>query len=115
MQHTISDEGVDAYVELAEEHHLLEHRTYEGNDMIADAAATVVRIRIDGEEYVHSAYALGFEDETDPDRAELQDFVERALDPAALVGDAPRGGGAVRDGLVPRDGVRVRPLDGGGD
>ena len=88
VQHTISDEGVDAYVELAEEHHLLEHRTYEGNDMIADAAATVVRIRIDGEEYVHSAYALGFEGETDPDRAELQDFVERALDPAALVGDA---------------------------
>ena len=50
---------------------------YEGNDMIADAAATVVRIRIDGEEYVHSAYALGFDDETDPDRAELQD-VRRA-------------------------------------
>jgi hypothetical protein len=87
-QYTISAEGVDAYVELAEEHHLLEHRTYEGNDMIADAAATVVRIRIDGEEYVHSAYALGFDGETDPDRAELQDFVERALDPATLVGEA---------------------------
>ena len=91
VQRTISEEGVDAYLELAEAHHLLEHRSYEGNDQIADAAATVVRINIDGEEYVHSAYALGFDDEIDPDRAELQKFVEQALDPATLVDDGELG------------------------
>jgi hypothetical protein len=89
VQHTISEDGVNAYLDLVEEYGLLEHRQYAGNDMIADAAFTNVRIRIDGEEYVHSAYALGFDDETDPDRSALQEFVERALDPATLVdGDA---------------------------
>ena len=87
VQHTISEEGVDAYLELVEEYGLLEHRQYEGNDMVADAASTVVRIRIDGEEYVHSAYALGLDEETDPDRSALQEFVGHALDPATLVGD----------------------------
>ena len=85
VQHTISEEGVDAYIDLVEQYGLLEHREYAGNDMIADAAFTNVRIRIDGEEYVHSAYALGLDDETDPDRSALQEFVERALDPATLV------------------------------
>jgi hypothetical protein len=84
-QRTISEEGVDAYLDLVEEYGLLEHRQYEGNDMIADAAVSVVRIRVDGEEYVHSAYALGFDDETDPDRSALQEFVELALDPATFV------------------------------
>jgi hypothetical protein len=90
-QRSITDEGVQAYLDQAEEHGLLEHRTYEGNDLIMDAGFAVVRIKVDGEEYVHSAYALGYDDESDPDRAELQDFVEQALDPATLVGDGELG------------------------
>jgi hypothetical protein len=87
VQRTISEEGVDAYLDLVEEYGLLEDRQYDGNPMIADAGFTNVRIRVDGEEYVHSAYALGFDDETDPDRSALQEFVDRALDPATLVDD----------------------------
>jgi hypothetical protein len=90
-QRSITAEGVQAYLDLAEEHGLFEHREYEDNPLIMDAGFAVVRIKVEGEEYVHSAYALGVEEETDPDRAELLDFFDQALDPVSLVGEGVLG------------------------
>jgi hypothetical protein len=91
LQRPISDAGVQAYLDLAEQAGLFEDREYEGNDMIADAPFTVVTIRVGDEEFVHSAYALGLEDESDPDRAALADFVADALDPVAVAGEGELG------------------------
>jgi hypothetical protein len=75
----IGEEGVQKLLELAAEHGLLTVREYEGNDQIADAADTVVRISANGETYEHRAYALGLATGETGDRAELQAFVEGAM------------------------------------
>lgn len=72
------EEGVQALLDLAAEHGLLTEREYERNDMIADAADTVVRIHANGETYEHRAYALGLDGAETGDRGELQAFVEAA-------------------------------------
>ncbi|HUF99013.1 MAG TPA: hypothetical protein VMM60_12865 [Ilumatobacter sp.] len=80
----IGEEGVQTLLELAADHGLLTHKEYERNDMVADAADTVVRVYANGEVYEHRAYALGMgtspeSDGTETgDRAELQAFVEAA-------------------------------------
>lgn len=78
----IGEAGVQELLSLAAEHGLLAPREYGRNDLIADAADTVVRIYANGEMYEHRAYALGMgiaqvNAETG-DRAELQAFVEAA-------------------------------------
>ena len=58
---------------------------YPGNDQIADAPDTVVTITVDGQTYTHQAYALGFDEETDPARQRLADFVADATNLASIV------------------------------
>ena len=86
VQRTITDEGVQAYLDLAQELGLFEGRSYEHNPLVTDAASTVVRIRVGDEEFVNAAYALGFDHETDPNRADLWEFVQAALDPETVAG-----------------------------
>ena len=45
---------------------------------VTDVGSTIVTLSAGGAEYVHEAYALGFETETNPDRLALQTFVEAA-------------------------------------
>ena len=45
---------------------------------VTDVGSTIVTLSAGGAEYVHEAYALGFEAETSPARAALQTFVEAA-------------------------------------
>lgn len=82
---TISPEGIQDLLALADQHGLLAERDYPSNDMIADAADTVVSITVDGVTYTHRAYALGFGEgpdgaESDEDRAELFGFVSGAIE-----------------------------------
>lgn len=76
---SFGDDGVQEVLALADEHGLLQEREYASNDMIADAADTVVTIAAGGEVYEHRAYALGMDDETDEARIALDAFVEEAL------------------------------------
>lgn len=82
----IGEDGIQALLALADDLGLLQERTYESPDNIADATDTVVTINVGGETYVHRAYALGLEnglDETgepidDGARQQLADFVAQA-------------------------------------
>lgn len=77
---TITEAGIQELLTAADEAGLLEQRTYDGPDNIADAPDTVVTLTVDGVTHEHRAYALGFDDlsgvEGDEDRAALQGFVE---------------------------------------
>ncbi len=78
QQGRLDEATIQALLRSAQEHGLLAAVEYPRNDMIADASDVVVRIQADGGTYEHRAYALGFEDETDPARAALQAFVADA-------------------------------------
>lgn len=80
----IGEDGIQRLLDLAAEHGLLTQREYERNDMIADAADTVVRISANGETYEHRAYALGLDGEETGDRAELHEFVQAATSELAM-------------------------------
>jgi hypothetical protein len=80
----IGEEGIQALLDLAAEHGLLTEREYERNDMIADAADTVVRISANGDTFEHRAYALGLDAAETGDRAELQAFVAGATAELAI-------------------------------
>lgn len=84
----IGEEGIQRLLDLAAEHGLLTHREYTRNDMIADAADTVVRISANGETYEHRAYALATDGDETGDRAELQAFVDAATSELAMDGEA---------------------------
>ncbi|MEX2625878.1 MAG: hypothetical protein WD225_03280 [Ilumatobacteraceae bacterium] len=86
---TISEEGIEDLLALAEQHDLFTEQTYDGPDNVADAPDTVVEIAIgaDGGTVEHRAYALGLdggpggsEPETDPGREALASFVEAATE-----------------------------------
>ena len=84
QQRTISEDGIEQLLALADEHGLLQERTYERPDNIADAPDTVVTISAGGTTYEHRAYALGLADpsggpESDPARRQLQQFVDAAM------------------------------------
>jgi hypothetical protein len=81
---TISDEGIQQLLGLADEHGLLVERTYPRDDMIADAPDTVVTFNVDGRTVEHRAYALGSPgDEADEARRALARFVADAQQLAA--------------------------------
>lgn len=80
----IGEDGIQALLDLAAEHGLLTERDYARNDMIADAADTVVRISANGETYEHRAYALGIDGGETGVRAELQAFVAAATADLAM-------------------------------
>ena len=89
LQRTISEEGIQALLRLAEEHDLFRDVEYEDATNIADAPFTVVTISANGATYEHSAYALGLAGdgtETDEARAQLASFVEQANDVVTAAG-----------------------------
>ena len=86
LQRTITPEATQELVALADELGLLADITYAPNNMVADAADTVVTITVDGTTYEHRAYALGIDDEEDPDRDHLMQFVTAMTDLPTTVG-----------------------------
>ena len=85
QQRTVSEDGIQHLLALADEHGLLADETYANPDNVMDAPDTVVTVDAGGHSYEHRAYALGFEGdgaETE-NRARLQDFVTAATDFAA--------------------------------
>ncbi len=86
LQRTITPEATQELVALADELGLLADITYAPNNMVADAPDTVVTITVDGTTYVHRAYALGIDDEPDPARDNLNEFVTAMIDLPATVG-----------------------------
>jgi len=83
QERSISADGIQQLLGLADEHGLLADVDYERPDNVMDAPDTVVTISAGGRTYEHRAYALGVGagdqgEETDPARANLQAFVEAA-------------------------------------
>ncbi len=96
QQRTISEDGIQEYLELADVYGMLADRQYEGNDLVLDAAVTILTITVGDRTFVHAAYALGLGtgpdgSETDPDRADFHDFVTLALDPERAVDEEELG------------------------
>jgi hypothetical protein len=88
LERTITEDGTQTLLAKADELGLLAEADYARNDQIADAPDTVVKITVDGTTYTHSAYALGFDGETDAGRANLFEFVTAATtDLAGTVGE----------------------------
>ena len=87
-QRSISEEGIQRLLATADESGLLADVEYSRPDDVYDAQTAVVSITVDGVTYEHAAYALGLgaEDETDPGRVALSQFVEAAGDLEATVG-----------------------------
>lgn len=113
---TLTEEGVQALLALADEHGLLaEAPEYVRNDLIADAADTVVEITVDGVTYRHQAYALGLEGgaaaETDPARKALAEFVEAASNPASVVPEGSLTDGGLLTGDIEIQAVEVDPAN----
>ena len=85
-QRSISEDGIQQLLALADDHGLLADVTYPNPDNVMDAPDTVVTISAGGDTFEHRAYALGYEGEgaeTDEGRARLQDFVRAATQFAA--------------------------------
>lgn len=79
FERPISEAGIQQLLGLADAKGLFSERTYARNDQIADAPDTVVTINVDGQTFVHRAYALGIDgDETDEGRRALAEFVAEA-------------------------------------
>lgn len=94
---SITQEGIDALLAAAEEAGMFAEVDYDADSMIADAGTTTLRIKADGEEYLHEAYALGFgglsgpEGQVTPERQNLADFLEQLTDLPGLVGESELG------------------------
>jgi hypothetical protein len=59
---------------------------------VTDVGSTTVTVAAGGTTYLHSAYALGFKTETDPDRTRLADFVTLVTgNLASVLGGEPAG------------------------
>ncbi len=88
----ITEEGIQAILAAADEAGLLQEVDYEQPTNVADATTARVTISVNGETYVHEAYALGLalpgEDgqETTPQRQALADFIAELNDLPTLVG-----------------------------
>lgn len=88
----ITEEGIQAILAAADEAGLLQPVEYEQPSNVADASTAQVTINVNGETYVHEAYALGLalpgEDgqESTPERQALADFIAELNDLTALVG-----------------------------
>ena len=88
----ITEEGIQTILAAADEAGLLADVEYEAPTNIADASTAQVTISVNGETYVHEAYALGIAspdgsgEETTPQRQALADFVAQLSDLTTLVG-----------------------------
>ena len=89
---TITDEGIQTLLAAADEAGLFQQVDYEQPTNIADASTAQVTINVDGQTYVHEAYALGLANpnepgvETTPERQALADFIAQLMDLPTLVG-----------------------------
>jgi hypothetical protein len=89
---TINEDGIQAILAAADEAGLFQEIEYEQPTNIADASTAQVTINVNGETYVHSAYALGLAipnesgEETTPERQALADFIAQLNDLPTLVG-----------------------------
>lgn len=82
---TISDAGIQALLAAADEAGLLADVEYEVPMQIADASTARLTISVDGQTWVHEAYALGLSPdgtgaESSPERQALADFVAALVD-----------------------------------
>jgi hypothetical protein len=109
IERSITEEGIQALLAKADELGLLADAEYRPNNHIADAPNTVVQITVGGTTYTHDAYALGFEEESDPGRASLFEFVTAAGDLAGTVGEDQLG----PEGAMSSDTylIRATPID----
>jgi len=88
----LTEDGIQAILAAAEEAGLLQQVEYEQPTDIADATTARVTINVNGEKFVHEAYALGLafpgegSAEVTPERQALADFIARLNDMAGLVG-----------------------------
>jgi hypothetical protein len=88
----ITEEGIQAILAAADEAGLLQQVEYEQPTNIADASTARVTINVNGETYVHEAYALGIAlaeetgQEATPERQALAGFIAELNDLTALVG-----------------------------
>jgi hypothetical protein len=88
----ITDDGIQAILAAADEAGLFQQVEYEQPTNIADASTAQVTINVNGETFVHSAYALGLaipgdaSEETTPERQALADFIAQLNDLTGLVG-----------------------------
>ena len=89
---SITEEGVQAILAAADEAGLLQQIDYEQPTNIADASTARVTINVNGETFVHEAYALGLafpgegSEEVAPERQALADFIAQLNDLGSLVG-----------------------------
>ncbi len=88
----ITGAGIQAILAAAEEAGLFQDIDYEQPTNIADASTARVTINVNGETYVHEAYALGLAmpeepgQETAPERQALAAFIAELNDLTTLVG-----------------------------
>ncbi len=88
----ITDDGIQNLLAAADDAGLLADVEYEDPTNIADATTARLVINVNGETFVHEAYALGFsgpggaDGESTPERQALADFVFGLGDLAAVVG-----------------------------
>lgn len=88
----ITEEGIQAILAAAEEAGLFQQVDYEQPTNIADASTARVTINVNGETFVHEAYALGLalpgegSEETTSERQALADFIAQLNDPTGFVG-----------------------------
>jgi len=90
---TISELGIQRLLAAADEAGLFAEIDYTAELNVADASTATVTIDVDGETWIHEAYALGIgagpgqaDTEGDADRVALLDFLAQLGDLAALVG-----------------------------
>jgi len=88
----ITEEGIQEILAAAEEAGLLQQVQYEQPTDIADATTAQVTINVNGQTFVHEAYALGLSfpgegsEEVTPERQALADFIARLNDMAGVIG-----------------------------
>jgi hypothetical protein len=97
----VTEAGIQAILAAADEAGLFQQVDYEQPTNIADASTARVTINVNGETWVHEAYALGLAipgesgQETTPERQALADFVSQLNELGGLVGDENLGEQAI--------------------
>jgi hypothetical protein len=86
---SITEAGIQELLALADQAGLLATPPeYARDEFLADAPDTVVWISAKGETFEHRAYGLGFDDETDPARKALADYIAAVQAWIGQAGDA---------------------------
>lgn len=107
----ISEAGIQQLLTAADEAGLLADVEYDTPTQIADAPTARVVINVDGETYVHEAYALGLElpdQEVSPERQALAEFVGD-LSSLAMVDAGELGESSIFD--ADEYGIRATAID----